>query len=462
MSNEEETNQNDLEDSLLSDGFIENDDDNNNEPPDEILGDIDSKQEQTQQNKPNETEALIVHNNEGQSLMEKVDCPICIEQITDIKSLVKLECEHVFCLTCFSEYIKEEINNLRVPIKCPDYNCKELIEEEFLKQYLFPDLLNKYNKFIKKKRIIEIPGSVECPYVDCDSYAINPELINQTNDNNIENRKSDGSNSSKKSKGKKKKQIKEYSILECIDNKHQFCSNCRHPPHPGKKCVNEEKFQLGLLLNWEKSKNVKKCPKCGFHIEKTEGCNHMSCTRCQHQFCWLCGGIYYEGHFENPLSPCFDKMYAAEPTIWAKYCILKWIRGLLIILFPVPVLFLKITTNIVNQVEEDIFDKCYLKYIYPFTAMILGLGLTSYGYIIITIIIDILPLFFSIYFSALVIEKINDEDREDEIGMYLIVLLLPLVVANVPLIIVFITGIILCLPIILSVYTLLEKFDIEG
>jgi hypothetical protein len=32
----------------------------------------------------------------------------------------------------------------------------------------------------------------------------------------------------------------------------------------------------------------KRCPKCKSHIEKTVGCNHMTCRKCKHDFCWVC------------------------------------------------------------------------------------------------------------------------------------------------------------------------------
>lgn len=33
----------------------------------------------------------------------------------------------------------------------------------------------------------------------------------------------------------------------------------------------------------------KQCPKCKFWVERSEGCNHMSC-RCGTNFCYDCGG----------------------------------------------------------------------------------------------------------------------------------------------------------------------------
>lgn len=36
------------------------------------------------------------------------------------------------------------------------------------------------------------------------------------------------------------------------------------------------------------SKNAKLCPNCKVPIEKNNGCDHMTCKNCPHEFCWLC------------------------------------------------------------------------------------------------------------------------------------------------------------------------------
>ena len=44
---------------------------------------------------------------------------------------------------------------------------------------------------------------------------------------------------------------------------------------------------------------VKKCPKCSIITEKKEGCNHITCTKCNYQWCWLYNGEYEPNHFDK-------------------------------------------------------------------------------------------------------------------------------------------------------------------
>lgn len=36
--------------------------------------------------------------------------------------------------------------------------------------------------------------------------------------------------------------------------------------------------------------NLQECPKCHATIEKNGGCNHMHCSTCKAEFCWVCLG----------------------------------------------------------------------------------------------------------------------------------------------------------------------------
>ena len=48
-----------------------------------------------------------------------------------------------------------------------------------------------------------------------------------------------------------------------------------------------------MACRWIKA-NTKKCPRCNKVINKDAGCQHMTCDRCKHQFCWLCMRPYSE------------------------------------------------------------------------------------------------------------------------------------------------------------------------
>ena len=61
-----------------------------------------------------------------------------------------------------------------------------------------------------------------------------------------------------------------------------------------KKCADDSE-----TANWI-SANTKECPKCQSTIEKNGGCNHMTCKKCKHEFCWVCAGNWKDhGSFYN-------------------------------------------------------------------------------------------------------------------------------------------------------------------
>jgi len=91
---------------------------------------------------------------------------------------------------------------------------------------------------------------------------------------------------------------------------YQFCFGCgneAHDPAPCKVVDEWAKKDNSLIIcmrDQKKQKDnlgrdlVKQCTKCHEIIEKNQGCKHMTCRNCKHEFCWLCYQNWH-GHQEN-------------------------------------------------------------------------------------------------------------------------------------------------------------------
>ena len=208
----------------------------------------------------NNNENLIIKNK------ETFTCSVCFDDIDEEeKNYNDLPCKHICCTQCWINYLKTLITDAKVEkIKCIDHKCTQLLSEEFILKHIEKDdkIVEKYQKFKKRAEIINDPNKKQCPKPDCDSFLEKP-------------------------KSKKNKYVK-------CQNNHEFCFECLRPPHGKSTCeeVLEKDFQI-----WSKGKVIKKCPKCKIYTEKNEGCNHMTCTSCKYQWCWLCEGEYKYGHY---------------------------------------------------------------------------------------------------------------------------------------------------------------------
>ena len=195
------------------------------------------------------------------------ECEICTEffgKEKERKKIINPKCNHFYCYTCWLHFIQDQIENSNVEkIKCPNYECKENLSEEFIMELIKDNtiLIDKYKKFKLKLEIINNPNKKFCPKIGCDSYA------ERDNEN-----------------------IKE---VTCKNN-HKFCFNCLRDWHGNTDCdlELEKEFQI-----WKKGKIIKQCPNCQIWTEKNEGCNHMKCVECKYEWCWLCSGKYSSNHF---------------------------------------------------------------------------------------------------------------------------------------------------------------------
>ncbi|ODV58069.1 uncharacterized protein ASCRUDRAFT_62946 [Ascoidea rubescens DSM 1968] len=245
-----------------------------------------------------------LHNNKISLLKDSKFCSICCNYQS---KFYFLPCNHnYFCINCLRKYIKNKILDNLFIINCPELNCPYLFKLSDLNN-LF--LISKAKKpitllYLQKiaKSYIQLKKDYSyCPAPDCNSVIqnINPNL---THDHSLFSFSS-ALLSSIDSKTIQNLNI-DLPIFTCYNN-HNYCFNCRlesHFPCPcyiSKLWVNKCKDD-SETANWI-NVNTKECPKCISSIEKNGGCNHMTCYKCFHQFCWIClgpwashGSSYYQ------------------------------------------------------------------------------------------------------------------------------------------------------------------------
>ena len=87
--------------------------------------------------------------------------------------------------------------------------------------------------------------------------------------------------------------------ISCVKCSHDWCFRCHAPWHEALTC---KQFQKGdrQFFKWTKEHsnagiaNCQKCPLCRVYIQRSTGCDHMTCNRCDTEFCYKCGDRFLE------------------------------------------------------------------------------------------------------------------------------------------------------------------------
>ena len=202
-------------------------------------------------------------------------CIFCIEEY-DQNEIVnpKLECNNYIHGKCFSNYIEEELNNNRFPIRCPICQNNKRHEINY-KTILDCLLLNDKDNLALKLETISLNHLAEnnseevtfCPTAGCNYMCFYDK--------------------------------NEYH-LNCPLCKKSYCLKCRTEWHLNKTCqeYQSEKSVKENDIKFEeyvKGNNFKQCPNCKRWVEKTYGCNHITC-RCGTHFCYRCGKLMDGNH----------------------------------------------------------------------------------------------------------------------------------------------------------------------
>ncbi|ORY03220.1 hypothetical protein BCR34DRAFT_545265 [Clohesyomyces aquaticus] len=187
-------------------------------------------------------------------------CPVCW---TPPDEPFRTACDHVYCNSCLvSQCTSADV----FPVQClgDAGTCNKPLTLGSLKQILS---VSEYGNVLQASLASHLrsrPTEFQyCPTPDCNRfYRVSPLTKPRTFD-------CDG----------------------CLSS---LCTSCHNVTHDGLSCeaytalVKAEAAGEKELEQWKKDHDVRDCPKCSVPIEKSYGCNHMTCVSCGTHICWFC------------------------------------------------------------------------------------------------------------------------------------------------------------------------------
>ncbi|XP_066249800.1 ankyrin repeat and IBR domain-containing protein 1-like [Euwallacea similis] len=221
----------------------------------------------------------------------EVMCEICLNIIpAEWDQPLKMSCRHFFCKNCWQSYLTTKIQDGDAHhILCPAYECHILVPVEFIEKLVSPEMARRYLQF-DIKAFVESNKTIKwCPIPGCGRAVRLPEA-EQTPGKSHPNRKPIPLTS---------------HAVDC-GNAHFFCWECLGEAHAPCGCeqwqqwhkkiseVKPEELNAACTGSEEAANclwlvtNSKPCPNCKSPIQKNEGCNHMKCSKCKFDFCWVC------------------------------------------------------------------------------------------------------------------------------------------------------------------------------
>lgn len=226
-----------------------------------------------------------------------------------------MDCGHVFCLSCLQEFYGDAIQQGDVSVvRCLSPGCAKVREAEaadsgkkgrkvkasispgeLLAIGLSQEVVLRYVTLKYKKELESDKTTVYCPRKWCDGAAVSKrhkkprglELEEPDEDDAGEHPNGNQMSGEPASKT-------EELLAICEDCSYAFCIRCKQSWHGEfvhcrlkvdneEELTAEDKASLEYIRNW-----TSPCASCDAPVQKTEGCNHMICYRCNTHFCYLC------------------------------------------------------------------------------------------------------------------------------------------------------------------------------
>lgn len=196
-------------------------------------------------------------------------CKICFDAFP-VSDMAAARCKHYFCRTCWKGYVHTAVDSgpACLDLRCPDPVCRAVVPTALVLDSCDAAHQSRYKEFSLRSFVDDNKRLAWCTAPGCTNAA--EALIDAP---------------------------REPLDVHCLCG-NSFCFTCKEEAHRPVDC---ETVRAWLIKNSAESENMtwilantKPCPKCTRPIEKNQGCMHMTCSQCRHEFCWLCTGPWSE------------------------------------------------------------------------------------------------------------------------------------------------------------------------
>ncbi|KAF3065067.1 E3 ubiquitin-protein ligase itt1 [Daldinia childiae] len=241
---------------------------------------------------------------------ETFNCDICLDPQKGSVCHKMLDCGHVFCVQCLQDFYNNAITEGDIAsIRCLQPKCAKEREDavkgssrkkkaktfispsELLQIPLERDMVMRYVTLRHKNELESDKNTVYCPRSWCQGAARSKKHKKPKGLEFVEPFESDIDDIAEDDT--EKKESAQDLLAICEDCEFAFCTRCQQSWHGEfKYCIpkerrdeitEEEKASLEYL-----KAHTTPCPTCDAPCQKTQGCNHMCCFKCQTHFCYLC------------------------------------------------------------------------------------------------------------------------------------------------------------------------------
>ncbi|KAG6002852.1 hypothetical protein E4U43_001029 [Claviceps pusilla] len=293
---------------------------------------------------------------------ETFECGICLDPKKGTKCHRMMDCHHVFCLQCLEDFYNDAITEGSIStVRCLMPNCAKqralpsagkaakskvfISPSELLQIGLTEDTVKRYVNLKYKTELEADKDTIYCPRQWCNgaarstkhrkpqgldfaestalSFSTGQEMDNHGGDEDAD---ADAVAEQTLQASKTNKKFDPADLLcICEDCGFAFCGRCLQtwhgefvrcmPKRSQDELTEEEKASLEYL-----QLHTSPCPTCNAPAQKTHGCNHMICSRCDTHFCYLCSSWldpanpykHYNSQPNGKVTSCYMRLWELE------------------------------------------------------------------------------------------------------------------------------------------------------